>query len=123
MAIPYDQTNAGTSIRNALGHSSIYAGSDGWKHIEDIQVKDGGAWRDTKEVYVKSGVHGDWYTKVSISYFKQLLVVQRVNLIQQHGLVVRDIVVTKLKVLSQQRVYNSESTWVTSHLTLKYILG
>mgnify|MGYP005694514369 CR=1 FL=1 len=58
MAIPYDQTNAGTSIRNALGHSSIYAGSDGWKHIEDIQVKDGGAWRDTKEVYVKSG--GTW---------------------------------------------------------------
>tara|TARA_B100001029_G_scaffold114961_1_gene95094 strand:- start:1171 stop:2073 length:903 start_codon:yes stop_codon:yes gene_type:complete len=58
MAIPYTTTNAGTSIRNALGHSSIKAGSDGWQHVEDIQVKHSGAWRDTKEVYVKSG--GTW---------------------------------------------------------------
>ena len=57
MAIPYDTTNAGTSVRNALRHSSIRTGG-GYKHIEDIQVKHAGAWRDTKEVWVKSG--GSW---------------------------------------------------------------
>ena len=53
MAIPYDTTNAGTSVRNALRHSSIRTGG-GYKHIEDIQVKHSGAWRDVKEVWVKS---------------------------------------------------------------------
>ena len=57
MAIPYNQTNAGTSIRNALGHSSVKTGGS-YQHVEDIQVKHSGAWRDTKEVYVKSG--GTW---------------------------------------------------------------
>ena len=57
MAIPYDTTNAGTSVRNALRHSSIKNGSV-WKHIEDIQVKHSGAWRDTKEVWVKHS--GSW---------------------------------------------------------------
>ena len=52
MAIPYDTTNAGTSVRNALRHSSIRTGGS-YKHIEDIQVKHSGAWRDTKEVWVK----------------------------------------------------------------------
>ena len=57
MAIPYDTTNAGTSVRNALRHSSIRTGGS-YKHIEDIQVKHSGSWRDTKEVWVKSG--GSW---------------------------------------------------------------
>ena len=57
MAIPYDTTNAGTSVRNALRHSSIKNGSV-WKHIEDIRVKHSGAWRDTKEVWVKHS--GSW---------------------------------------------------------------
>ena len=57
MAIPYDTTNAGTSVRNALRHSSIRT-SSGYQHIEDIQVKHSGSWRDTKEVWVKSG--GSW---------------------------------------------------------------
>ena len=38
MAIPYDTTNAGTSVRNALRHSSIRTGGS-YKHIEDIQIK------------------------------------------------------------------------------------
>ena len=57
MAIPYNTTNAGTNVREALGHSSIKVGG-GWNHLEDIQVKVSGSWRDTKEVYVK--VSGDW---------------------------------------------------------------
>ena len=57
MAIPYDKTNAGTSVRNALRHSSIRT-SSGYQHIEDIQVKHSGAWRDTKEVWVKHS--GSW---------------------------------------------------------------
>lgn len=57
MAIPYNTTNAGTSVRNALRHSSIRT-SSGYQHIEDIQVKHSGAWRDTKEVWVKHS--GSW---------------------------------------------------------------
>ncbi len=57
MAIPYNTTNTGTSIRDALGHSSIKDGGT-WRHIENINIKSGGSWRDTKEVYVKSG--GSW---------------------------------------------------------------
>ena len=57
MAIPYNTTNAGTSVRNALRHSSIKTGGT-YQHIEDIQIKHSGAWRDTKEVWVKSG--GSW---------------------------------------------------------------
>ena len=57
MAIPYNTTNAGTNVREALRHSSIKVGG-GWNHLEDIQVKVSGAWRDTKEVWVKSG--GTW---------------------------------------------------------------
>ena len=57
MAIPYDTTNAGTSVRNALRHSSIRTGGS-YKHIEDIQVKHSGSWRDTKEVWVKHS--GSW---------------------------------------------------------------
>ena len=57
MAIPYNTTNAGTNVREALGHSSIKVGG-GWNHLEDIQIKVSGSWRDTKEVYVK--VSGDW---------------------------------------------------------------
>ena len=57
MAIPYNTTNAGTSIRNALRHSSIKTGGN-WQHVEDIQVKHSGSWRDVKEVHVKSG--GSW---------------------------------------------------------------
>ena len=57
MAIPYNTTNAGTSVRNALRHSSIRT-SSGYQHIEDIQVKHSGSWRDTKEVWVKH--NGSW---------------------------------------------------------------
>ena len=57
MAIPYNETNAGTSIRDALGHSSIKV-SGNWQHIENINIKHSGSWQDTKEVYVKSG--GSW---------------------------------------------------------------
>ena len=57
MAIPYNTTNAGTSVRNALRHSSIKVGGT-YQHVEDIQVKHSGSWRDTKEVWVKSG--GSW---------------------------------------------------------------
>ena len=57
MAIPYDETNTGTSVRNALRHSSIKSGGS-WKHLEDIHVKVGNTWQEAKEVYVKSG--GTW---------------------------------------------------------------
>ena len=58
MAIPYTTTNAGTSIRDALGgHAQIKTGG-AWSAIEDVNVKHSGSWRDTKEVYVKSG--GTW---------------------------------------------------------------
>ena len=57
MAIPYNTTNAGTSVRNALRHSSIKTGGN-WQHLEDVQVKHSGSWRDVKEVHVKSG--GSW---------------------------------------------------------------
>ena len=58
MAIPYNTTNAGTSIRDALGHSSIGTGFNQWQHLEEIHVKHSNAWQKTKEVYVKSG--GSW---------------------------------------------------------------
>ena len=57
MAIPYNTTNQGTSVRNALGHSSVRDGHT-WRHVEDIHIKDGTNWRETKEVYVRSG--GSW---------------------------------------------------------------
>ena len=57
MAIPYDTTNAGVSVRDALGHSSVKDGNT-WRHVEKIHVKDGSTWRETDEVYVKSG--GSW---------------------------------------------------------------
>jgi len=57
MAIPYNTTSAGVSVRNALRHSSIKVGNT-WQHYEDVQVKHSGAWRDVKEVHVKSG--GSW---------------------------------------------------------------
>ena len=57
MAIPYDKTNAGVSVRDALGHSSIKDGNT-WRHLEKIHIKDGGTWRETKEVYVKQS--GTW---------------------------------------------------------------
>ena len=57
MAIPYNQTNAGTSVRDALGHSSVRDGNT-WRHVEKISIKDGTDWRETKEVYVRSG--GSW---------------------------------------------------------------
>jgi len=57
MAIPYDTTNAGVSVRDALGHSSVKDGNT-WRHVEKIHIKDGSTWRETDEVYVKSG--GSW---------------------------------------------------------------
>ena len=57
MAIPYNETNAGTSVRDALGHSSIKVGNT-WTHLEKIHVKHNNAWQETKEVYVKQG--GSW---------------------------------------------------------------
>ena len=57
MAIPYNTTNAGTSVRNALGHSSVKDGNT-WRHVEKIHIKDGTNWRETKEVWVRSG--GSW---------------------------------------------------------------
>ena len=57
MAIPYNTTSAGTSVRNALRHSSIKNGNT-WQHIENINIKHSGSWRDTKEVWVKQS--GTW---------------------------------------------------------------
>ena len=57
MAIPYNTTNAGTSVRDALGHSSIKDGNT-WRHIEDIHIKKDGTWRETKEVWVRQS--GTW---------------------------------------------------------------
>ena len=58
MAIPYNTTVTGTSIRDALDrHLRIKHGGT-WQHCEDVQIKHSGAWRDTKEVWVKSG--GTW---------------------------------------------------------------
>ena len=57
MAIPYNTTNAGTSVRDALGHSSVKDGNT-WRHVEKIYIKDGSNWRETEEVYVRSG--GSW---------------------------------------------------------------
>ena len=58
MAIPYNTTVTGTSIRDALdGHLRVkHSGS--WQHVEDVNVKDGGSWRDVKEVWIKQG--GSW---------------------------------------------------------------
>ena len=58
MAIPYNTTVTGTSIRDALDrHLRIKHGGT-WQHCEDVQIKHSGAWRDTKEVWIKSG--GTW---------------------------------------------------------------
>ena len=57
MAIPYNTTSGGTSIRDALVHSSIKDGGT-WRHLEKIHVKHSNSWQETKEVYVKSG--GSW---------------------------------------------------------------
>ena len=57
MAIPYDTTSAGTSVRDALGHSYIKHNGT-WTHLEKIHIKHNSAWQETKEVYVKSG--GSW---------------------------------------------------------------
>ena len=58
MAIPYDQTVTGTSVRDALDLHLRIKHNGAWQHTEDVQVKHSGAWRDTKEVWVKSG--GTW---------------------------------------------------------------
>ena len=58
MAIPYNTTVAGTSIRDALDLHLRIKHAGAWQSCEDVQVKHSGAWRDTKEVYVKSG--GTW---------------------------------------------------------------
>ena len=57
MAIPYDTTSAGTSVRDALGHSYIKHNGT-WTHLEKIHIKHNNAWQETKEVYVRSG--GVW---------------------------------------------------------------
>ena len=58
MAVPYNTTVTGTSIRDALGgHLRIKQGGT-WQHAEDVQVKHSGSWRDTKEVWVKHS--GSW---------------------------------------------------------------
>ena len=58
MAIPYNQTVTGTSVRDALDLHLRIKHSGTWQHAEDVQVKHSGSWRDTKEVWVKSG--GTW---------------------------------------------------------------
>ena len=58
MAIPYDQTVTGTSVRDALDLHLRVKHNGAWQHAEDVQVKHSGAWRDTKEVWVNSG--GTW---------------------------------------------------------------
>ena len=58
MAIPYNTTVTGTSIRDALGRHLRIKHSGTWQSAEDVQIKHSGAWRDTKEVWIKSG--GTW---------------------------------------------------------------
>jgi len=58
MAIPYNTTVTGTSVRDALDLHLRIKHSGTWQHAEDVQVKHSGSWRDTKEVWVKSG--GTW---------------------------------------------------------------
>ena len=58
MAIPYNTTVTGTSIRDALGRHIRIKHSGTWQSVEDVQIKHSGAWRDTKEVWIKSG--GTW---------------------------------------------------------------
>ena len=58
MAIPYNTTVTGTSIRDALDKHLRVKHSGSWQHVEDVNVKHSGAWRDVKEVWIKQG--GSW---------------------------------------------------------------
>tara|TARA_Y100000992_G_scaffold230015_1_gene161280 strand:+ start:67 stop:990 length:924 start_codon:yes stop_codon:yes gene_type:complete len=58
MAVPYNTTVTGTSVRDALGRHLRVKHSGTWQHAEDVQVKHSGSWRDTKEVWVKHS--GSW---------------------------------------------------------------
>ncbi len=58
MAIPYDTTNTGTNVRDALDKHLRIKHNGSWQYIEDVNIKDGGSWYDVKEVHVKSG--GSW---------------------------------------------------------------
>ena len=58
MAIPYNTTESGTSIRDALERHLRIKHNGTWEHVENVNVKHNSAWRDVKEVWVKSG--GSW---------------------------------------------------------------
>ena len=58
MAIPYNTTQTGTSIRQALERHLRVKHGGSWQYVEDVQVKHSGAWRDTKEVWIKHA--GSW---------------------------------------------------------------
>ena len=58
MAVPYNTTVTGTSVRDALGRHLRVKHSGTWQHSEDVQVKHSGSWRDVKEVWVKDS--GSW---------------------------------------------------------------
>ena len=58
MAIPYNTTQTGTSIRQALErHLRIKHGGN-WQYCEDVRVKHSGSWQDIKEVWVRHS--GSW---------------------------------------------------------------
>lgn len=58
MAIPYNTTQSGTSIRDALERHLRIKHNGTWEYAEDVNVKHSGAWRDVKEVWVKHA--GSW---------------------------------------------------------------
>ena len=58
MAIPYNTTQSGTSIRDALERHLRIKHNGVWEYAEDVNVKHSGAWRDVKEVWVKHA--GSW---------------------------------------------------------------
>ena len=58
MAVPYNTTQSGTSIRDALDAHLRIKHNGSWQYAEDVNVKHNGAWRDVKEVWVKHA--GSW---------------------------------------------------------------
>ena len=46
MAVPYNTTQSGTSIRDALDAHLRIKHNGSWQYTEDVNVKHNGAWRD-----------------------------------------------------------------------------
>ena len=99
MAIPYNTTQSGTSIRDALERHLRIKHNGTWEYAEDVNVKHSGAWRDVKEVWVKHA--GSWRLVHDGEHFLFQATLSS-NAQNEFNLgnwsLVRDIVVIKLRV-------------------------